>query len=140
MKYSNNCGIFKTNYNLLNIKYLESYIYIYNCLIFNKLHNFLVFGGISDDVAAARRAWALPCVPGIQGFKILRFKYLRFKDLRFKDSRIPAVKKFKIVQKSKQPIAKSQRPAAKSQKLRERQQINSQKNQKVQKVQNRSKV
>ena len=99
MKYSNNCGIFKTNYNLLNIKCLEShiYIYIYNCLIFNKLHNFLIFQGISDDVAAARRAWALPCVPGIQGFKYLRFK----------DSRIPAVKKFKIVQKSKQATAKS---------------------------------
>ena len=29
MKYSNNCGIFKTNYNLLNIKHLESDIYIY---------------------------------------------------------------------------------------------------------------
>ena len=67
----------------------------------------MVFCGISDDVAPARRAWALPCVPGIQGFKILRFKYLRFKDLRFKDSRIPAVKKFKIVQKSKQATAKS---------------------------------
>ena len=71
--------------------------YIYNCLIFNKLHNFLIFQGISDDVAAARRAWALPCVPGIQGFKDLRFKCLKFKDLRFKDSRIAAVKKFKIV-------------------------------------------
>ena len=100
----------------------------------------MIFQGISDDVAAARRAWALPCVPGIRGFKDLRFKHLRFKDLRFKDSRIPAVKKFKIVQKSEKPTAKGQQPKANSQKLSERQQINSQKNQKVQKVQNRSKV
>ena len=72
--------------------------------------SYMVFWRISDDVAAARRAWALPCVPGIQGFKILRFKYLRFKD-----SRIPAVKKFKIVQKSEKPAAKSQQPKANSQ-------------------------
>ncbi|MCQ2122458.1 MAG: hypothetical protein MJY78_11600, partial [Fibrobacter sp.] len=68
--------------------------------------------GISDDGAAVRRASVSSCVPGIQEFRIFRFKYLRFKDLRFKDSRIPAVKKFKIVQKSEKPTAKSQQPKA----------------------------
>lgn len=29
MKYSNNCGVFETKYNLLDINNLESDIYIY---------------------------------------------------------------------------------------------------------------
>ena len=75
-------GISATQRNLMIFKCLEFhiYIYIYNYLIVNKLHNFLIFLGISDDGAAVRRASVSSCVPGIQGFKDLRFKDLRFKD------------------------------------------------------------
>ena len=71
--------------NFCNIAQLDDFqvfgiSYIYNYLIVNKLHNFLIFLGISDDGAAVRRASVSSCVPGIQGFKDLRFKDLRFKD------------------------------------------------------------
>ena len=49
MKYSNNCGVSETKYNLLNINNLESdiYIYIYILLIFNTLQKSIGFSNVS---------------------------------------------------------------------------------------------
>ena len=47
MKYSNNCGVPETKYNLLNINNLESDIYIYISLIFNALRKSVGFSNAS---------------------------------------------------------------------------------------------
>ena len=47
MKYSNNCGVSETKYNLLNINNLESDIYIYILLIINALQKAIGFSNVS---------------------------------------------------------------------------------------------
>ena len=103
MKYSNNCGVSETKYNLLNINNLESDIYIYIYITDNQCFtkSYRLFQRFIMKLCALAHGFCR--ISWIQ-----RFKNLKFKDLRFNDSAVKKVQNRSKVHKSKSQIKYNQ--------------------------------